>query len=51
MDDIDNQNRIQPNYAIEARYDLSLADLEKLNFTVPYPPDISMKGMKIYYPK
>ena len=30
------------------RYDLSLTDLQILNFTIPYPPSKTMKGMKMY---
>jgi len=30
------------------RYDLSLGDLERLNFRVPYPPTQQMRGMKMY---
>ncbi|MDR1526180.1 MAG: hypothetical protein LBS46_00735 [Dysgonamonadaceae bacterium] len=32
------------------RYDLTLEDLNSLNWTVPYPPDERMKNMKMYPP-
>jgi len=30
------------------RYDMSLRDLKLLKFTIPYPPDERMRGMKMY---
>ena len=30
------------------RYELSLQDLRKLNFTIPYPPTPEMKDMKMW---
>jgi hypothetical protein len=41
---------IQQNYKILRRYDLSLSDLQKLNYTIPYPPTETMKNMKMYPP-
>ncbi len=42
---------IQDNYNILKRYDLSLRDLERLDFTVTYPPDASMVGVKMWPPE
>lgn len=39
---------VQGKYKILKRYDLSLRDLERLDFTVTYPPDASMQGVKMY---
>ncbi|MEO1022414.1 MAG: hypothetical protein AAFW89_07705, partial [Bacteroidota bacterium] len=39
---------ILKQYNILMRYDLSLEDLERLDFTVTYPPDKSMKGVQMY---
>ena len=39
---------IQKDYKILQRYDLSLEDLERLKFTLTYPPDASMAGIKMY---
>jgi len=39
---------IRENCDILKRYDLSLTDLQILNFTIPYPPSKTMKGMKMY---
>jgi hypothetical protein len=36
------------NYMILQRYDLSLPDLQKLNWHVFYPPTEEMKNMKMY---
>ena len=41
---------IRQNYRILKRYDLSLKDLQKLDYTVPYPPTEMMKDMKMYPP-
>ncbi len=41
---------IKDKYKILKRYDLSLNDLQNLNFSIPYPPDETMKNMKIYPP-
>ena len=38
-------------YKVLARYDLTLEDLERLNWTIYYPPNEKMKGIKMYYPK
>lgn len=42
---------IREEYKILKRYDLSLSDLERLDFTVAYPPDASMTGIKMYPPE
>lgn len=39
---------VQNKYKILKRYDLSLGDLERLDFTITYPPDASMQGVKMY---
>lgn len=39
---------VQSDYKILQRYDLSLGDLERLNFTVTYPPDATMVGVKMW---
>jgi hypothetical protein len=41
---------IRSDYKILKRYDLSLQDLQKLNYTIPYPPTETMKNMKMYPP-
>lgn len=40
--------QIVDDYNILKRYDLSLGDLEALDFEIPYPPEESMQGMKMY---
>lgn len=42
---------ITNNYLVLKRYDLSLQDLERLNFNVPYPPDETMEGIQMYPPE
>lgn len=32
------------------RYDLSLQDLQQINWTLTYPPNENMKNMKMYPP-
>ena len=39
---------IQDSYNILKRYDLGLRDLERLGFTITYPPDSSMVGVKMW---
>lgn len=41
-------SEIRDDYNILKRYDLSLEDLEQIDFTVTYPPDASMQGVKMY---
>ena len=41
---------ITEDYKVLARYDLSLSDLETLDFFVPYPPSEAMSGMQVYLP-
>ncbi len=45
-----NWNVIRDEYKILKRYDLSLEDLQKLDFTLYYPPTEEMKDMKMYPP-
>ncbi len=40
--------QIQEDYNVLVRYDLSLQDLEDLNFDVIYPPGDAMEHMEIY---
>lgn len=44
-------DEIRTEYKILKRYDLSLADLERINFTIVYPPDESMEGIKMFPPE
>lgn len=39
---------IREQYMILQRYDLSLHDLQKLNFTILFPPSEAMRNMKMY---
>jgi len=41
---------IRADYKILKRYDLSLNDLQILDFTIPYPPNKTMQDMKMYPP-
>jgi hypothetical protein len=41
---------VRDNYKILVRYDLSLQNLQLLNYTITYPPDERMKNMKMYPP-
>ena len=43
-------NEVYTNYFVAQRYDLSLNDLKKLNWTITYPPVESMKDMHMYPP-
>lgn len=38
-------------YKVLARYDLTLGDLETLDFFVPYPPSDAMGEMRVYVPQ
>ncbi len=42
---------ISNQYLILKRYDLSIDDLERVNFKLPYPPDETMEGIQMYPPK
>jgi hypothetical protein len=42
--------RVEREYLILKRYDLSLQDLQNLNWLLTYPPDERMKNMKMYPP-
>ena len=44
-------SQIRKDYNILKRYDLSLGDLQRLNFVVTYPPDASMGGVRMYPPE
>ena len=41
---------VQAGYKILKRYDLSLEDLEHLDYKLNYPPDAKMSGVKMYPP-
>lgn len=41
-------NTIRKDYNVLKRYDLSLEDLQRLNFKVPYPPKEDMKDVKMW---
>jgi hypothetical protein len=41
-------NEIIANYMILQRYDLTIKDLQTLNWQIPYPPTEVMKDMKMY---
>jgi len=41
---------VEKDYLVLQRYDLSLQDLEKLNWKVYYPPTEAMKDMKMFPP-
>lgn len=43
-------DQIREDYNILVRYDLSLKDLYKLDFRIVYPPNETMKNMKMYPP-
>ncbi len=45
-----SDDQIVEGYKVLARYDLSLADLETLDFNVPYPPSEAMDSMQVYIP-
>lgn len=53
--DIDTLNKYPPetirnNYMILKRYDLSIYDLQKLDYTLYYPPSETMRNMKMFPP-
>ena len=39
---------VREEYKVLIRYDLSLDDLERLDFELSYPPDSRMQGVKMY---
>lgn len=41
---------VRDGYKILKRYDLSLEDLEYLDYKLSYPPDAKMSGVKMYPP-
>lgn len=43
--------KIRDNYMVLRRYDLSLQDLERIDFDVTYPPDETMEGIQMYPPE
>jgi len=44
------EDTIRAKYMVLQRYDLSLSDLQKLDWEVTYPPTPEMKDMKMYPP-
>lgn len=38
----------KPDYQVTKRYDLSLEDLNRLNWTITYPPTEAMKDVKMW---
>jgi hypothetical protein len=42
--------KVRNDYKILKRYDLSLQNLQLLNYTISYPPSEKMKNMKMYPP-
>lgn len=40
--------KVKSNYLILQRYDLSIYDLQKLNYRLHYPPTEAMRNMKMY---
>ena len=43
-------DEIREDYKVLQRYDLSLEDLEHLDYKLSYPPDAKMSGVKMYPP-
>ena len=41
---------VRDGYKLLKRYDLSLEDLEYLDYKLSYPPDAKMSGVKMYPP-
>lgn len=41
---------IKKEYKVLKRYDLSLRDIQLLNYEIPYPPTSVMKDMRMYPP-
>lgn len=46
-----SDQEIMDDYKVLARYDLSLTNLETLDFFVPYPPSEVMDSMQVYLPQ
>lgn len=51
-DIVDNYSweTIREEYKILKRYDLSIEDIQLLDYEIPYPPTEVMKGMRMYPP-
>lgn len=41
---------IRKNYRVLKRYDLSIEDIQLLDYEIPYPPTEKMKNMRMYPP-
>jgi len=41
---------IREEYKVLKRYDLSIEDIQLLNYEIPYPPTEVMRGMRMYPP-
>src|SRR5690606_31507629 len=41
---------VKKNYMVLQRHDLSIYDLQKLDYTLYYPPNEAMRNMKMYPP-
>ncbi len=41
-------NEIRDHYNVLVRYDLGYEDIQKLDYTIPYPPTHEMAGMQMY---
>ena len=41
---------VRDNYRVLKRYDLSITDLERLEFRVTYPPNQNMEGIRMFPP-
>ena len=43
-------DEVAKNNRLLVRYDLSISNLKRLGWTIPYPPTEQMKGMKMFVP-
>ena len=41
-------DQIKSGYKVIIRYDLSYSNIRQLNYVIPYPPNESMRNMKMY---
>lgn len=39
---------VSSEYSVLLRYDLSLNDLERINYIIPYPSNETMKGIRMF---
>jgi hypothetical protein len=46
----ESSQTIIDNYLVLQRYDLGLEDIQKLGWSLPFPPTEAMKDMKMYPP-